>query len=463
MQAARYNLEVVARIAALVALVVGCHRVSAVDQYQLDDTDPGSDTDADSDSDADTDADTDDGDDWVGIPCDPPVDEGEEDPCPGSTGDNDSFCFAWSGAPGGFCTKECSAATYEVPVQDGCPTFEGVVCMDISGHTGDPADDEDGYDICVEECVPEPLGQPGPCKAPYQSCNPWAWAWESQFATCLLSKCQTDEDCLVPSGPECTDDDDCAAAEGDYCTGDGTCVFDGDCDPESGRCTWEAGDPDAEPGDPCETSHDCNSNAICIPPQEDSDDKVAPANGYCLRYGCKAADAAAPNGSGSTDSSIQDEFNCGMMGSCHNGFDHGGACLKRCNPPNDQDAFRCRQQSWGSEVLDANGDYDCYHFDIQYPIWTTGNIVLFPAAVTPGCAWISRDVPLRVGGSSKCGTDEDDLDAWQCNDFYGGGFILGMTCRDAETGELDEDGYCLDSTASGPTEDWESDTDTGTG
>jgi hypothetical protein len=29
-----------------------------------------------------------------------------------------------------------------------------------------------------------------------------------------------------------------------------------------------------------------------------------------------------------------------------------------------------------------------------------------------------------------------------------------MTCRDPATGELDDFGYCLDNTTSGPTESW---------
>jgi hypothetical protein len=35
-----------------------------------------------------------------------------------------------------------------------------------------------------------------------------------------------------------------------------------------------------------------------------------------------------------------------------------------------------------------------------------------------------------------------------------------MACRDHLTGEVTDDGYCLDETTSGPTETW--DTDTGT-
>ncbi|MBW2276527.1 MAG: hypothetical protein JRF63_03480, partial [Deltaproteobacteria bacterium] len=235
-------------IAAFAVVFAGCNRETQVDLGEPDDTgsdsDSDTDTDADSDtdSDADTDADTDsDSDtdpdtDWVGEPCEPPEEEGDEDPCPGITGDANSFCFAWTDAPGGFCTKECTAATYAVPVEEGCPSFDGYVCMDISGLTADPADDEVGYPICVEECIPQPLGQPGPCKASYHSCDPQAWAWESQFATCLMAKCQSDANCLVASGPECTDDGDCNTAEGETCSGDNLCVFEADGDIGSGRC-----------------------------------------------------------------------------------------------------------------------------------------------------------------------------------------------------------------------------------
>ncbi|MBW2278403.1 MAG: SUMF1/EgtB/PvdO family nonheme iron enzyme, partial [Deltaproteobacteria bacterium] len=423
------------------------------------DDDPGSDSDVD--SDVDTDADSD----WVGTECEPPVDEGDEDPCPGITGDADSFCFAWTGAPGGFCTKECTAATYNVPVQEGCPTFDGIVCMNISHLTADPADDEVGYNVCVEECIPQPLGNPGPCKASFQACDPEGWARESQFATCLMAKCQSNADCLVASGPECTNDGDCNTAEGETCSEDNLCVFEANCDTESGRCTWEAGTADAEPGDPCNSSWDCNKNSICFQPEVDEDGKTTPANGYCASFGCKAANSAAVNGSGSSDPAIQDEFTCGMLGTCHAGFNSGGLCMKRCNPPHDQDAFRCRQQSWGDPYLDVNGDYDCYDQTAYgYPIATGGNVEMYTVASAPVCSYVMRGV------GSKCGDDEDEYEQTpqDCADRYGGNptpWGLGMTCRDHETGELDDFGYCLDNTTSGPTESWgasDSDTDTDT-
>jgi len=458
-------LVTVFHIAALAALVSGCYRADAVTVDLPDDTDTwwdeggGSGGDSDSDSDADADADGDPGNDWVGSPCEQPEEEGEEDPCPGLTGDPESFCFAWNGAPGGICTKECTAATYEVPVQDGCPSFDGYVCMDISGLTSDPADDEVGYNICVEECMPQPLGQEGPCKANYIACDPKSWARESQWATCLLPKCQSDADCLMASGPTCTGDGECNTAEGETCSDDGLCVFEADCDTASGRCTWEAGEPDAEPGDPCHDAHDCGANSICLVPDVDGDGKVVPANGYCARYGCKAANSAAGNGSGSADPAIQDEFACGMLGTCHAGFPYGGLCMKRCNPPHDQAAFKCRQQSWGDPFLDVNGDYDCYDATgYGYYILVSGNTEMYNLAPAPYCAYVSR-ASIHGVIQAKCGDDEDagEMTPQDCADFFGGNptpWSLGMTCRNAVTGELDDFGYCLDNTTSGPTSGW---------
>jgi hypothetical protein len=423
-------------IAAMLLLLVGCNRQSSISLDEPEDT--GADTDSDTDSDVDTDGDSDsdsdsDSDDWVGTECDPTQ---EPDPCAIESGDPEAFCFAWDGAPGGFCTRECQAATYEIPIQEDCPTFDGVVCMDISSHTPTPADDEVGYGICVEECMVEPLGEEGPCKASYNSCNPEAWSVESQWATCLLPKCQDGSDCLVVSGIECTGDGDCNTPEGEYCSDDGYCVFEADCDIASGRCFWEAGDPDADPGDPCDDAHDCGASSICLQPVWHDDGMIEYANGYCTRYGCKAANASAENGSGSDDPLIEDEFGCGMMGTCHAGFDFGGACLKRCNPPHDQDAFRCRQQCWDTEFLDQNGQYECDDLtEFGYFIYTSGNTELYNTAAAPMCI-----PPRPCSDESECSTP--------------------TTCRDHETGEPADTGYCLDETTSGPTETW--DTDTGT-
>jgi len=444
------------------ALLPACWRTSSPGGGTAPDADTDADTDADvdSDTDADTDTDTDTdsdadtdtaecGDEWVGLPCEPPG-EDMPDPCWDLACTTDAFCYAFDGGQHGLCTKACTAATHEVPMQEGCPSFDGYVCTDVSGLTADPADDESGFAICLEECIPDPQGQPGPCKSEHIRCDPWSWAWESQFATCLLPKCVTDADCPVASGPTCTGDGDCLTAEGETCSEAGYCVFEADCDTASGRCSWEAGNVDAEPGDPCETAHDCGANSVCIQPGADGDGKVAPANGYCVRYGCKV-DGASP--------ALDEEFGCGMLGVCHNGFIHGGACLKRCNPPHDQSAFRCRQQSWGSEILDEDGDYDCYDGTgvLEYPIWASGNILTIPAVISPYCSWISRDAPLRVGSFLKCGSGDTELDSGQCSYFYGGWptpWPLNMACRNAATGEIDTDGYCLDETTSGPTETW---------
>jgi hypothetical protein len=392
------------------AAAEGCSNQAEIPLDPADsDTGADSDTDADTDTDSATDtaSDTDTGtgidDQWVGTPCDPPDEEGEEEQC--AVHHPEAFCLWWEDAPGGLCTKLCEPATYEEPVQSGCPSFEGFVCTDISHITVETFDDEGGYAVCLEECVPGPLGEPGPCQADYIRCDPYSWSFESQFATCLMSKCESDADCPETSGPSAV------------------------CDTASGRCTWPAGDPTAEPGDPCETEWDCGANSTCMQP-EDVDGKIVPANGYCTSFGCKAANADSPNGSGSASSAIQDEFSCGPFGVCHAGFQWGGMCLKRCDPTHDQDDYKCRQQCWDTDVLDQNGDYECYDTTSNaYPIWTSNNLEHYNVAIEPWCY-----VPQR------CPDNPDD-----CPD---------MMCRDPETGLEDTDGYCLDSTTSGPTEEW---------
>jgi hypothetical protein len=326
--------------------------------------------------------------------------------------------------------------------------------MDISDLTADTSDDAVGYEICLEECIPAPLGESGPCIADYIACDPQSWAWESQFATCLMAKCQSNSDCVVATGVECTGDGDCNTADGAYCSEDNQCVFEADCDLPSGRCTWSAGNPDAEPGDPCQSAWDCGENNFCFVEDVDDDGKVSPANGYCAKFGCKAANTSAPNGSGSSDPDVQDEFGCGLAGTCHAGFQQGGLCMKSCSPSHDNPAYRCRQQSWdiAPEFLDANGDYDCYD-QSEYGFWiyTSGNTEMYPVVGEPFCSYVTRGI------GAKCGTASDEKTPTECADYFGGvssPWGQGMTCRDPVSGATDAYGYCLDNTTSGETEAW---------
>jgi hypothetical protein len=447
-------------LASALVLVTGCYR--AQDLPPSADADTDSDSDSDSDTDGDTDTDTvPDGwaeGDFIGAACTLSANEDDPDPCATISGNGARFCFMLNDASLGICTQTCLPATYEVPVQTGCPSFDGFVCMDVSHLTETELDDDFGTPICVEECVPQPADSPGPCESDLIRCDPDSWSFESQFATCLLPKCEADADCPVLSGPTCEDDGDCLTESGETCDDDGYCVFDGTCNPESGRCTWEAGNPGAEPGDPCQTSWDCEANATCIVETTDEDGKVAPRNGYCARYGCKAANTAASNGSGSADPAVQEEFSCGMLGTCHTGFRPGGLCLKRCLPDHTQIAFSCRQQSWTSTVEDQGGDFDCYDQTAYgYYIATSGNTEFYYVATAPTCAPVGRTTSFGI--QAKCGDSDiyNELTPTDCAERYGGfpdGWGLSMTCRDPETGEADLHGYCLDSTTSGPTEGW---------
>ena len=430
-------------LAALLAVAAGCNHVAdpALQDDDWDDDGPSSDGDVDGDADGDADGDGDadaDADpiaDWIGMPCQA-GDQGDVY-CTQIAVDADAFCYAWEGAPGGICTRPCTFATYDVPV-DGC-NMDGVVCMDISHLTEDPVDDEAGYGLCLEKCVPVSTGTP--CRADYIACDPEAWSFEAQFATCLLPKCQGDGDCPVAAGPPCDGDDDCDTAEGEYCAGD-TCHFDGSCDTTSGLCSW-SGNPAGELGDPCATTADCPDNSLCFLPQDDTD-KTAYANGFCTRLGCKAANTAATNGSGSPDPAIQIQFGCGMLGTCHAGHPFGGRCYRRCDPSNGQSFFRCRQGVWDGDVLDANGDWDCYdQHQFGYPIFAEGNSNIYPVAPQAFCE----------GNVAGCGADMTSAD---CATYYADNSILqlGMACRDPATGEIDPQGYCLDDTTSGPTEEW---------
>jgi hypothetical protein len=296
------------------------------------------------------------------------------------------------------------------------------------------------------------MGEAGPCQAIYMSCDPHAWAWLSQFATCLLPKCQSSSDCaMLTAQPalECTGDADCLATPGAYCSDDDVCVFDASCDYASGRCAWEGFGSDAEIGSPCETVADCGANMICMREDVDEDGKVAPRAGFCTRRGCKAANEGSPNGSGSSDPAIQSEFSCGD-GVCHAGFKHGGMCFKSCVPTGGS----CRQDLWDAVVEDQAGDYDCYESgEYGFNIAESGDFYLL--ADGPYCSFVAR------GADVKCG--DDGMTPDQCETYFGGNptpWELGMTCRNHETGEPDTDGYCLDQTTSGETGDWDTDSDT---
>jgi hypothetical protein len=378
---------------------------------------------------------------WVGQPCEPVTEDGQADPCIEISGGNqDAFCLAWEGAPGGICTRECEPVT-----MDGCEG-EGVVCKDISLLTAPVSDDKEGYGVCLEECVVDTSGNE--CKADYIACNPKAWSFESMFATCLLPKCVTDADCPVPVGTLCYEDADCDATAGEHCSG-GICVFDGECNPQSGLCEWN-GDPDAEIGDPCETTRDCPDDCECKTPSVDEHGKAVAANGYCLKRGCMAANEWAPNGSGSSAPGAKERFGCGVVGTCYAGFYGGGACMRRCGPSHEQAAFKCRQSTWGEDVGDVNGDYDCYDptaLGFCFPI--NGCTEMYPAADAPLCAWVANSFLVKCNSP-----DYDGMTSSTCSQYFGDSFDLDMTCRNAATGEPDEDGYCLDETASGPSEKW---------
>jgi hypothetical protein len=423
----------------------------------------GADGDADGDTDADADSDTI-LTDWVGLPCQPAEGPDDDGYCADVSGDAEAFCFAWDGAPGGICTKQCAFATYDVPV-DGC-NMEGKVCMDISALTPDTADDAAGLGLCVEKCVPVSTGTP--CKADYIACDPEAWSFEAQFDTCLMPKCQGDSDCLVGSGPSCTSDTDCLTENGEVCSTDGMCVFEGTCNTASGLCSW-TGTTGAEIGDPCESSWDCPDNSLCLLPDTDPEGKEVRVNGYCVKPGCKAANTSSANGSGSPDTAIQARYGCGMVGTCHAGYPWGGFCFRRCTQAHDQAAFRCRQGTWDGDVLDIDGDYDCYdQTQFAYPIFAEGNATMYNVSPNPFCIFVSSWV------GAKCGSGENEMTPADCTTYFGNnGANAQMTCRNLETGELDASGYCLDNTTSGPTGTWaagdadtdadtDSDTDSGT-
>ncbi|MDD5308795.1 MAG: hypothetical protein PHU25_15885 [Deltaproteobacteria bacterium] len=422
--------------------------------------------------------------DWVGTPCEPAPDGGV-DPCPELTGASDAQCFSWANAQGGVCTKTCVFAT-EANMVDGC-NMDGVVCMDISGLTGNTDDDAAGYGLCVEKCVPSTSGNE--CKASYIKCDPQSWSFEAQFSTCLLPGCQDDTGCGVAT-IECTDDETvCDTANGETCQDDGTgvkyCVFNGTCDTATGRCSWK-GDADAKIGDPCKTTSDCGDNMVCFSEtlsdeDQDSDttdfQKAVPRNGMCARQGCGAGNPSAANSSGSQETEIQDRYGCTMFGECAMGFNGGGLCFRRCLPDDSNPSFTCRQPAWGTDkVLDQNGDYDCYDQSAYIlPIFAEGGIPaqkFISVSAGPICSYVTAGIAAKCqtynGGSMTIASTCDDTETCvTCDAYFGsklGGSSLvswgqGMTCRNPATGEEQADGYCLDKTTSGPTGHWAWDTD----
>jgi hypothetical protein len=433
----------------------------------------------DTDIDANGDTDTGPGGNWVGTPCDPSASEDGMDPCPALTGVGVAYCFRWSGEQAGICTRQCNPATSDVPV-DGCD-MDGIVCMDISSLTPDTADDEVGHGICLEKCIPSSAG--AECKASYIRCDPESWSSEAMFATCLLPKCQGDSDCGVV-GRDCADDDAiCDVANGETCRDDGAgtrrCVFDGACDMITGRCSW-TGDKSARIGDPCESTSQCGDNMECLGEDEDADGGVLMRNGMCIKRGCAIANQSSPNGSHSTEQAIADRYGCPLSGVCDMGF-VGGVCLLRCLPDNSSSSYDCRQHDWSEDdVLDLNGDYECYD-QTAYVMAIPAGGGNYPVADAPFCIWVSRDVQAKCttyelpGGFSleianDCtGSTADGCTT--CDTYYGsknGGTGLtswgeDMKCRNPVTGALQADGYCLDNTTSGSSGGWDTDTSTDTG
>jgi len=403
-------------------------------------TDTGDDTDTGSESQTDVSPDG-----WVGMPC---TVDGDE--CAELSGGLEGVYCREAIDDLGFCTMECEPAGYGTSGQDPCG--EAGVCADFAWLLGD-GDGPTAF--CVQACVP--TGASNPCRADYLACDPAAWAYEKATATCLLPACEGDEDCPVPVGTPCADDGDCDADLGEECeavAGALACVFCGECSHKTGRCAHDGADG-AQVGDPCATTHDCGDNMICRTPTTtiQTGAKVIHANGYCVKSGCAAV---TPNNHGVGNQTLEiavvDVYGCGTLGVCHQGY-YGGLCLRRCDPTaGPGEVLGCRQEAWGGGGLDSAGDYECFdQTAFIQPAYAIGDpsLVGSPATVTaPYCGW--------VGAEHKCqgGMAAPPNDSMTCEDLFGRKdqgtdlWGMGMECRDAETGEVGTQGYCLDETTS---------------
>jgi hypothetical protein len=314
----------------------------------------------------------------------------------------------------GICTRPCTPDSPATPAfnEDNCPL--GAICAVTTLGS-----------FCLKTCTPSL--EENTCGAESGlACNPNSVLLipTGRRTVCLSSACESDLDCPVLTADACSGDASCEATYGEdaYChTAElnddvlQVCALPGKCTP-GGICGPHGrGKEGARVGDPCQSDLDCTDNGFCWIEREEDGFTVRP-NGYCSIANCAFADTLPE-----FDCSSAEAATCALL-------DPRGLCYRTCDPG---DAESCRRDI---SSLDKGGDYECYSYE-QLEL-RDGR----PIATAPVCESAQSCVAL---GSQV-----------SCSDLAPSGNAQNMSCRDRRTGEAkgsedDEDGVCLDDTASG--------------
>lgn len=316
-----------------------------------------------------------------------------------------------------LCSTSCTPDDPQTPLvnEDSCPDLASFVCA--------PANPSfPSQHLCLRRC--KPAYGPSTCGAGL-ACH-WASTSYSRSideAVCVYPRCTGGGDCPVYLSLSCTPGAtaQCTSVAGAFCASDelsatgGTCALAGTCHQASGLCLPHASTGQGAIGATCKDDRDCKSGMRCDR-QRGVAGQLHARNGYCTLEGCAFA-ASLP------------ERACPSGSVCNRLFP-GGLCFKACKL---ETASDCR-----GNANDKHGDYDCYAWNNL----AAGNVMIADA---PTCE-PADTYPCDFFAQTK-------LDCSYLGSYPGNS--TQMACRDRTTGSLkpsptSPDGFCLDTTSSGP-------------
>jgi hypothetical protein len=342
--------------------------------------------------------------------------------------DPGSTCLKTVGATLGVCGCPCTPDDQQTPLvnEDSCPDLSNNVC-------GWAPNDKQSYH-CYRQCAPK-LGTSS-CAAGI-ACHPASAAFSGKLdqAVCAFPMCTSDTDCPVSTDKSCP----CGSLE--WCH-NGRCAKPGSCDLGSGLCKPRSGSFNvaAKVGDPCTSDKGCGAAMRCErerPPNSlgklgalcASDGDCC--SGRCSGNKCTICVTHARGGycvvDGCTFASTLTAYACPLGSTCYRRRP-GGWCLKTCDLTAAKD---CRGVG-----MDKNGDYECR-------AWNNLSLGAVAVSDAPVCDF-GESVPCDLFSSLTC----DALGLIPGNSTQ-------MECRAPATNvklvdKKDPNGFCLDTTKSGP-------------
>ncbi len=316
-----------------------------------------------------------------------------------------------------ICSSACTPDDPQTPLvnEDSCP--------DLTQYTCAPANPAmPAQHLCVRRCAPQYATSV--CGAGL-ACH-WAsapYAQELDQAVCVWPRCTAAKDCPIYLALSCTPgaSGQCTSVAGAFCAPDeasatgGTCALAGSCHQVSGLCLPHSTTGQGAIGATCKDDRDCKTGMRCDR-QRTTLGVLHARNGYCTLEGCAFAKTLPQRA-------------CPAGSVCNRLFP-GGLCFKSCKLENPGD---CR-----GNPADKHGDYECY----SWSNLVAGSVMIADA---PTCE-PADTYPCSFFGSAK-------INCSYLGNYPGNS--TQMACRDRTTGAIKPsptapDGFCLDTTSSGP-------------